>query len=143
MVWWRLGHDPNALDLSRRFESSSLASPLGTDELGRDLFSRVVAGGVVTIGAASIALAATSVIGTLIDTRPLVLGEARPQARTSHLHGFARRHTRGRVRVDHGLDLWNQPECSDPCRHRGWMARDSESSRCIIFNQRPEVMVTG
>ena len=68
VIWWRLGHDPNALDLSRRFESPSWTSPFGTDELGRDLLSRVIAGGVVTVGAATCALVATSIIGTLLGT---------------------------------------------------------------------------
>ena len=68
IVWWRLTHDPNALDLGRRFETPNWSAPLGTDELGRDMLSRVIAGGVITIGAASIALVATSIIGTMIGT---------------------------------------------------------------------------
>ncbi len=66
--WWALTHDPNAIDLTRRFAVPSRTSPLGTDELGRDLLSRLVYGGVVTIGAASAALVATAIIGTLLGT---------------------------------------------------------------------------
>lgn len=67
-VWWATMHDPNAIDLTRRFESPSLSAPLGTDELGRDLLSRLLGGGVITIGSASLALAVTAAIGTLLGT---------------------------------------------------------------------------
>lgn len=66
MVAWAATHDPEAIDLGRRFAGPSLATPLGTDELGRDLLSRLVYGSVITIGAATVALLATAAIGTIL-----------------------------------------------------------------------------
>ncbi|MEM7339940.1 MAG: ABC transporter permease [Actinomycetota bacterium] len=68
MVVWALTHDPNAVDLTNRFAGPSPSTPLGTDELGRDMLSRVVFGGFITIGAATAALVATAVIGTALGT---------------------------------------------------------------------------
>ncbi|MBM3537662.1 MAG: ABC transporter permease, partial [Alphaproteobacteria bacterium] len=61
-----LGHNPEEVDLAARFESPSLSHPLGTDDLGRDVFLRLLYGGRVslTVGAAAALAAAT--IGTLI-----------------------------------------------------------------------------
>ena len=39
------GIDSNAVDLLNRFQPASAAHPLGTDELGRDLLQRLLAGG--------------------------------------------------------------------------------------------------
>ena len=68
LVWWTLTNDANAVDLTNRFASPSSDAPLGTDELGRDLLSRLVMGGLVTIGAASLALVVTAFIGTVLGT---------------------------------------------------------------------------
>ena len=51
-IWWRLANDPLEIDLANRFASPSLATPLGTDELGRDMLSRLISGALITIGAA-------------------------------------------------------------------------------------------
>ena len=40
-----LGHDANKVDLFNRYLSPSIINPLGTDELGRDLFIRLLYGG--------------------------------------------------------------------------------------------------
>ncbi len=37
-------HDPNAVDLLHTFAGPSLAHPLGTDDTGRDLLSRLIIG---------------------------------------------------------------------------------------------------
>jgi peptide/nickel transport system permease protein len=37
-------HDPNALDLTARLQAPSAQHWFGTDEVGRDLFSRVLVG---------------------------------------------------------------------------------------------------
>ncbi len=66
--WWALTHDPHAVDLANRFAGPSTAAPLGTDELGRDMLSRLIVGGFVTVGAASAALLATAFIGTVLGT---------------------------------------------------------------------------
>ena len=40
-----MGHDANKVDLFNRYLSPSIINPLGTDELGRDLFIRLLYGG--------------------------------------------------------------------------------------------------
>jgi oligopeptide transport system permease protein len=52
-------YDPNAVDFAQRSESMSLGHPFGTDQFGRDLFTRTALGGRVSIG---IGFAATLVI---------------------------------------------------------------------------------
>jgi ABC-type dipeptide/oligopeptide/nickel transport system permease subunit len=51
-------HDPLAVDLAANYRPSSLAHPLGTDHLGRDTLSRLIAGARLSLG---IALAATAI----------------------------------------------------------------------------------
>lgn len=52
-------HDPNAIAMKERFQSPSVSHFLGTDSLGRDIFSRIVYGArislIVGLGAISIA----------------------------------------------------------------------------------------
>ncbi len=50
-------YDPLAVDLAANYQPSSAAHPLGTDQLGRDTLSRLIAGARVSLG---IAVAATS-----------------------------------------------------------------------------------
>ena len=52
-------YDPNDVDFAQRSESMSFAHPFGTDQFGRDLFTRTALGGRVSIG---IGFAATLVI---------------------------------------------------------------------------------
>lgn len=66
LVWWRVTHDPNEIDLLNRFAPPSGNAPLGTDELGRDMLTRLIAGGLITIGAATLALATTALVGTTL-----------------------------------------------------------------------------
>jgi len=44
---WLTPYDPLKIDVINRFAGPSLAHPLGTDNLGRDLLSRVIAGSLV------------------------------------------------------------------------------------------------
>lgn len=69
-----LGVDPNEVDLLNRFAEPSMAHPLGTDELGRDMLLRLLAGGRVslTIGVAAALTAAA--LGTLVGLLAGYLG---------------------------------------------------------------------
>jgi len=62
-------HDPDALDVMNRFAPPSAAHWLGTDHLGRDLFSRLIHGATiamsVALSAIALALAAGTVLGIL------------------------------------------------------------------------------
>lgn len=57
--------DPNALDVPARLQGPSAAHWLGTDQLGRDLFSRALMGGRVALQVALPAVAAAMVLGLL------------------------------------------------------------------------------
>ena len=56
-------YDPNALDVRGRLQGPSAAHLLGTDQLGRDLFSRAVMGGRVALQVALPAVFAALIIG--------------------------------------------------------------------------------
>ena len=60
------GVDPQYLDYRAKNQGMSLAHPLGTDNLGRDMFARVLAGGrlSLTVGIAAMALSLT--LGTCV-----------------------------------------------------------------------------
>jgi peptide/nickel transport system permease protein len=58
--------NPDALDLAHTAASGSSAHPLGTDESGRDLLARLMAGGRVSLTVGAVATAAALVLGTLI-----------------------------------------------------------------------------
>ena len=61
-----LGFDGEQVDLLSRMAPPSLAHPLGTDELGRDLFIRLSYGGQVSLAVAMVAAVFSAVIGTLL-----------------------------------------------------------------------------
>lgn len=61
-----LGLDANRVDLLGRLAPPSAAHPLGTDELGRDLFVRLSYGGQVSLAVALAAAVFSAVIGTLV-----------------------------------------------------------------------------
>ncbi|MFF2502577.1 ABC transporter permease [Streptomyces sp. NPDC058067] len=63
---WIAPYDPAAQDLNNRLASFSSAHWLGTDQLGRDLLSRLMYGGRFSVSIAAITLLASAVIGTLI-----------------------------------------------------------------------------
>ncbi len=61
---WTLPHD--AMDLSARNAPASLAHPLGTDQLGRDLAARLLAGGRVSLAVALVAALVGTGLGLAI-----------------------------------------------------------------------------
>jgi peptide/nickel transport system permease protein len=61
---WLATHDPDALDVMHRFAAPSAANWLGTDHLGRDLYSRLVHGARIAMGVAVAAIAIALVAGT-------------------------------------------------------------------------------
>lgn len=58
-------YDPNLVDMSIRLQSPSAEHILGTDNLGRDVFSRVLAGAWTTVGTGIIILMLSLLIGFL------------------------------------------------------------------------------
>jgi peptide/nickel transport system permease protein len=58
--------DPDAVDVARRFAGPSRRNPLGTDHLGRDVFSRILFGGRLSIGSALVAVAGTAAVGLIV-----------------------------------------------------------------------------
>jgi peptide/nickel transport system permease protein len=59
-------YDSNALDVPARLQGPSLAHLLGTDNLGRDVFSRVLYGGRIALGVALTAVGLSLIAGTLL-----------------------------------------------------------------------------
>jgi peptide/nickel transport system permease protein len=59
-------HDPNHVDVLRKFLSPSRSFPLGTDNLGRDVFARLLFGARVSIGTAVLAGLLIGGIGTVV-----------------------------------------------------------------------------
>ena len=63
--WW-LPYDPQAIDLPQRLQGASTLHWLGTDHLGRDIFSRLLAATRVSLGAVMICLLLVLGMGILI-----------------------------------------------------------------------------
>jgi len=59
-------HDPYAIDADRRLEPPSAAHPFGTDELGRDVWSRVAHGTRLSLGSALLVVAVSGSAGTAL-----------------------------------------------------------------------------
>ncbi|ENF3268200.1 ABC transporter permease subunit [Escherichia coli] len=64
---WLATHDPNAIDLTARLLPPSAAHWFGTDEVGRDLFSRVLVGSQQSILAGLVVVAIAGMIGSLVQ----------------------------------------------------------------------------
>lgn len=60
------GHDPAKQQIALRLKPPSATHWLGTDNLGRDLFSRILHGGRFTVSIAAISVVVTVILGTLI-----------------------------------------------------------------------------
>ncbi len=57
---------PNEIDVDNRLQSPSWAHPFGTDDLGRDILSRVILGAAVSLRVGFLAVGIALLIGTLI-----------------------------------------------------------------------------
>ena len=58
--------DPQYLDLKAKNQGVSLAHPMGTDNLGRDMFAQMLAGGRVSLAVGFTAMLLALVLGTLV-----------------------------------------------------------------------------
>jgi peptide/nickel transport system permease protein len=59
-------HDPNEMNVLESLRAPSAAHPFGTDEAGRDVLSRILAGGRESIVAALVVILASALIGVVI-----------------------------------------------------------------------------
>ncbi|AOU96754.1 D-ala-D-ala transporter subunit [Acidihalobacter yilgarnensis] len=66
--------NPDHIDLAARLASPSWAHWFGTDEVGRDIFTRVLYGGRISIGVGFFVVAVSAGIGTLIGALTGVIG---------------------------------------------------------------------
>lgn len=73
---WLATHDPNAIDLTARLLPPSAAHWFGTDEVGRDLFSRVLVDSQQSILAGLVVVAIAGMIGRYSDVYPVCLVDA-------------------------------------------------------------------
>ena len=63
---WLVPFDPLGVDLGANYQPSSWTHPLGTDHLGRDTLSRLIAGARVSIGIALAATGAGLLVGAVL-----------------------------------------------------------------------------
>lgn len=63
---WLWSGDPRYINIRARDLGMSLKYPLGTDELGRDMLARIIAGGKTTLAVGLAAMVLSMVLGTLI-----------------------------------------------------------------------------
>lgn len=63
---WLAPYDPNQLDIPARLVGPSLDHFAGTDQLGRDVFSRVIYGGRVALKIAAIGVSVSLIVGMLL-----------------------------------------------------------------------------
>lgn len=68
------GHDPDVIDLGSRLLPPSAQHFFGTDEVGRDLFSRVLYGGRQSIGVGIFVAFMASIIGSVIGCFSGIIG---------------------------------------------------------------------
>jgi len=65
---WAAPYDPAGQELALRLERPSLAHPFGLDELGRDIFSRVLAGARISLFVGLTVVGISSVVGILLGS---------------------------------------------------------------------------
>lgn len=65
---WIAPYDPSAIDIKNILVGPSLAHPLGTDDLGRDVLSRMLWGGRVSLKVGFVAVGLATVIGIILGS---------------------------------------------------------------------------
>ncbi len=65
---WLAPYDPNAIDLKVALMGPSWAHPLGTDNLGRDVLSRIIFGSQISLKVGFVAVGLATVIGLLVGS---------------------------------------------------------------------------
>jgi peptide/nickel transport system permease protein len=65
---WIVPHDPASQQLALRLERPSTSHPFGLDELGRDIFSRVLAGARISLFVGLTVVSISSVVGILLGS---------------------------------------------------------------------------
>ncbi|MGH9323418.1 MAG: ABC transporter permease [Vicinamibacteria bacterium] len=63
---WLTAHSPEAMDMSARLSGPSAAHWLGTDNFGRDLWTRIAYGSRLSLGIALLSVSAALLIGTVV-----------------------------------------------------------------------------
>lgn len=71
---WLARHDPNQTNFLNRFAPRSWAHPLGTDQLGRDEFARILYGGRLSLGMALSATAGITLVGLALGLLAAIYG---------------------------------------------------------------------
>ncbi|WP_136068803.1 ABC transporter permease [Modicisalibacter radicis] len=71
---WLAPYDPNALSFTARYQPPDLDHWFGTDQMGRDLFSRVMVGAHATIVMSLLATAIAMLLGAVVGTLSAYLG---------------------------------------------------------------------
>ncbi len=71
---WLVDQDPLETDFLNRFQLPSREHPLGTDNLGRSVFARIVYGARYTLGTGLAAMALILLVGTLVGLMAGLLG---------------------------------------------------------------------
>jgi peptide/nickel transport system permease protein len=61
-----LGRDPGAIDIARRLQSPSWLHPLGTDDLGRDVLTRILYGARISLLVGFVAVGIATAIGVVL-----------------------------------------------------------------------------
>jgi peptide/nickel transport system permease protein len=59
-------YDPNHIEMSNRFAPPSLSHPLGTDDFGRDILSRIMVGARLSLQVGLIAVGLAATVGTTL-----------------------------------------------------------------------------
>ncbi len=63
---WLAPFDPNKIDIRAKLEPPSVEHLLGTDQLGRDIFSRVLVGGQIALKVSLVAIGAALAVGLVL-----------------------------------------------------------------------------